>query len=60
LPDDEREEFVRGLLDLFSVMVFMLALKIQNPDGTTSHSTRPPKNGDQVAGYKRGKARMKF
>ncbi len=22
-----------------------------NPDGATSHSTRPPQNGDQVAGY---------
>ena len=24
---------------------------IPNPDGTTGHSTRPPKDGSQVAGY---------
>jgi hypothetical protein len=34
-----------------------MPLKIQISDETTSHSTRPPKNGSQVAGYKPGKAR---
>jgi hypothetical protein len=31
-------------------------LKIKIADGTTSHSTRPPQNGTQVAGYKPDKA----
>jgi len=34
-------------------------LKIQSPDGTSSHSTKLPKGGSQVAGYKQGKARAK-
>jgi len=36
-----------------------LVIKIKISDGTTSHSTRPPKNGSQVAGYKSDKAREK-
>jgi len=32
-------------------------LKIQSSGETTSHPTRPPKNGDQVVGYKQDKAR---
>jgi hypothetical protein len=35
-------------------------LKIQISDETPSHSTRPPKNGSQVSGYKPNKARKKI
>ena len=58
-------EFMKSLDDAlkFSEMELInerMPLKIQNPDETTSHSTRLSKNDNQVAGYKPDKAREKF
>ncbi|ADE13049.1 rRNA pseudouridine synthase [Sideroxydans lithotrophicus] len=43
------------LVPVESVTILFHQPSPQPSDGTTSHSTRPPKNGDQVAGYPSGR-----